>query len=106
MDYKVVWTACTAVSNQLHAIWIDGKGDLKNLANYHGMVKCFDAMYAPMRRHDGRVDTSASIPINMKVETRPEIHLLAFPNTTARVIYVILRGPARRTTDIDEQEIV
>ena len=104
--YKVVWPACMTVSNQLHVVWIDGKGYRKKLAYYHGMVKCFDVMYAPMRRHDGRVETSASIPLNMKVETRPEIHLLAFPNNTAREIYVIIRGPARRTTNLDEQELV
>ena len=90
LEYKVVWLASTTVSNQPHAVWIDGKGDRKKLANYLGMVKCFDAMYALMRRHDDRVETSASIPISIKVETRPEIHLLAFPNTAARVISSLL----------------
>ncbi len=63
-------------------------------------------MLSPMRRHDHRVETSATIPIDMKVETRPKIHLLSFPNSRARVIYVILRGPARKTTNLDEQELV
>ena len=106
LEYKVVWPVSLTVSDQLHAVWIEGKGERKRLANYHVMVKCFDSMLAPMRRHDSRVETSAMIPINMKVETRPEIHLLSFPNTTARIIYVILRGPARKTTNLDEQELV
>ena len=70
------------------------------------MVKCFDSMLSPMRPHDKRVETSAMIPINMKVENRPQIHLLSFPNTSTRVIYVILGGPALKTTNLDEQELV
>ena len=70
------------------------------------MVKCSDSTLAPMRRHDGRVETSSMISINMIVETRPDIHLLAFPNTLARIIYIILRGPARKTTNLTELELV
>ena len=77
--YKVVSPTSVTVSDQLHAVWIEGKGDRKKLAHYHGMVKYFDSILSPMRRHDSRVETSATIPINMKVQTRPEIHLLAFP---------------------------
>ncbi len=106
LEYKVVWPVSFTTSDQLHAAWIEGKGDRKKLANYHGMIKCFDSMLSPMRRHDSRVETSAMIPINMKVETRPEIHLLSFPNTSARIMHVILRGPARKTTNLNEQELV
>ena len=63
-------------------------------------------MLSPMRRHERRVETSAMIPINMKVETRPQIHHLSFPNTSTRVINVILPGPALETTNLDEQELV
>ncbi len=63
-------------------------------------------MLAPLRRHDSGVETSAIIPIKMKVETRPEMHPLSSPNTTASIIYVVLRGPARKTTNLDEKELV
>ncbi len=88
--------------DQLHAVWIDGKGESKKLANYHGMVKCFDSMLAPMRSLGSRVETSAIIPTNMKVETQPEIRLLSLPNTCARIFYVIQQGSARKTTNLDE----
>ncbi len=106
LEYKVVGPVSSNTSDQLHAEWIDGKGERKKLANYHRMLKCFDSMLSSMRRHDSRVETSAMIPMNMKVETRPEIYLLSFPNTTARIIYVILRGPARRTQNLYELELI
>lgn len=106
MEYKVVWPSSLTISDQLHAVWIDGKGDRKKLANYHGMVQYFDSMLSPMRRQDDRIETSSMIPINIKVETRPEIHLISFPNTSARIIHVILRSPARKTTNLEEQELV
>ena len=106
MEYKVVWPTSLTVSDQLHALWIEGKGDRKKLTHSHGMVKCFDSILSPVRRLDTRVETSAMVPIKMKVETRPEIHLLAFPNSSARIVYVILRGPARKTANLNEQELV
>ena len=83
MEYKVVQLSSMTVCTQVHTVWIDGKGDRKQLADYHGMVKCFDSILALMRRRDGRVETSSMIPINTKVETRPEIHSLAFLSTPA-----------------------
>ena len=79
---KYAWPVCLTVSDQPHGVWIESKGDRKKPANYHGMVKSFDTMLSPMHRHDSRVETSAMIPINMKVETRPEIHYLSFPDST------------------------
>ena len=89
MEYKLVWLSSMTVSTQVHTVWIDGKGDRKQLADYNCMVKSFYSILALMRRHDGRVETSSMIPINTKVEMRPEIHLLAFPSTPARTTYII-----------------
>ena len=106
LKYKVVWPSSMTVSSQLHAVWIDRKGTRMKIADYHGMVKCFHTMVAPMRRQDCRVETLSMISINMKLETRPEIHLLAFLNTSARLIYIILHSLARKTTNLTEQGIV
>ncbi len=100
LEYKIVWPVSLTVSGLLHALWIDGKGGPKKWTRFYGMVKCFDSILAPMRGHDGRVEASAMILSYMKVETRPEIHLLSFPNTTAGIIHVILRVPACRTKNL------
>ena len=71
LEYKVVWPTSLTVSDQLHAVWIEDKGDRKKLTHYLWMVKCFDSMLSTMRRHNTRVETSAMVPINMKVETQP-----------------------------------
>lgn len=42
----------------------------------------------------------------MKVESRPEVRPLSFPNTSARIIYIILRGPARKVTTLNDDNIV
>ena len=105
LEYKVLWPEAITNNTLLHRVWIEGKGKRKKIEEYHGMVKCMDGMLAPMRRHDTRVETTARIPIDMKVESRPEIHLLAFPGSTARIIYVILRGPARKVANLDDQSI-
>jgi len=41
----------------------------------------------------------------MKVESKPEVHFLAFPETTAKIIYVLFRGPARKVTTLTEEYI-
>ena len=105
IEYKVVWPEQMTVSTILHRMWLEGKGRRSKLAEYHGMVKCFEKMMGPLRRHDNRIETTARIPINMKVESRASTHLLAFPGTTAKVIYIILRGPARKVTNLDDQAI-
>ena len=105
IEYRVVWPEPLTVSTTLHRMWLDGKGHHTKLTDYHGMVKCFDRMMAPLRRHDNRIETTARIPLNMKVESRVATHLLAFPNSTARVIYVVLRGPARKVTNLEDQDI-
>ena len=105
LEYKVLWPEPLTNNTLLHNVWIDGKGKRKKIEEYHSMVKCMDTMLAPMRRHDRRVETIARISIDMKVESRPQIHLLAFPGSTARVIYIILRGPARKVTNLDDQNI-
>lgn len=69
------------------------------------MVKCFDTMLKPLRRHDNRVVTTARITINMRVESRPETHLLSFPDSTPRIIYVLLRGPAHKTMNLEDKTI-
>ncbi len=68
LEYKVVRPSSMTISDQLHTVWIDGKGDRKKSANYLVMVKCFDSILSLMRGHDSRVETSSMIPINMKLE--------------------------------------
>lgn len=63
-------------------------------------------MLGPTRRQDNRVGPSAMKSINVKVQTRLEIHLFVFPNTSARIVYIILRGSARKTTNLEEQDIL
>ena len=63
-------------------------------------------MLGPIRQDNGRVETYDMISVNMKVETHPEIHLLAFPNMSACVIYTIPRGPARKMANLAEQELI
>ena len=105
IEYKVVWPEHLTVSTLLHRMWLEGKGRRCKLAEYHGMVKCFEKMMAPLRRHDNRIETTARIPINMKVESRLSTHMLAFPGTSAKIIYIILRGPVRKVTNLDDEAI-
>lgn len=93
------------MSRVLHSLWLDGKGARKKLEDYHGMLKSFEPMLSPLRRFDNRIESTARIPLKIKVESRPEVHLLAFPNTTARIVYVILRGPARKVTTLSDDKI-
>ena len=99
IEYKVVWPEQLTVSTLLQRMWLEGKGLRSNLAEYHGMVKYFENMMAPLRHHGNRIETTARIPINMIVESRLSTHLLAFPGTSAKIIYIILRGPARKVTN-------
>ena len=105
IEYEVVWPEQMTVSTILHRMWLEGKCRCSKLAEYHGMVKCFEKMMGPLRRHDNRIETTARIPINIEVDSRASTHLLAFPGTTAKVIYIILRGPARKVTNLDGQAI-
>ncbi len=102
IEYKVVWPQQLTVSTMLHRMWLDGKGRRSKLAEYHGIVKCFEKMMAPLRRHDNRIETTARILINMKVESRVSSHLLGFPGTSAKLIYIILRGPAKKVSNLDD----
>ena len=105
IEYKVVWPEQMAVSTILHRMWLERKGRRSNLAEYHGVVKFFEKMMGPRRLYGNRIETTARIPINMKVESRASTHLLAFLGTTFKVIYLILSGPARKVTNLDDQAI-
>lgn len=91
---------------QLHKVWIFGKGNRQKIANYHAMVIYFEPMHANLRRHNLRVQTAARIPIKKHVESRPDVHLLSFPNSNAKIIYVILRGTARKTSTPEDKPVV
>ena len=69
------------------------------------MLKCMDSMLAPMRRHDRLVERTARISIDIKVKTRPQIHLLVFSGSNSRVIHIIWRGPAGKLTILDDRKI-
>lgn len=106
VEFTAVWPEEMTTAEILHGVWMNGTGGRQKIAAYHPMVTCFDAMLAPLRRHDGRVHTVTKIPVKMRVESRPEVHLLKFPNSTLRLIYVILRGPAKKTIPAADSELV
>ena len=105
LELKILRPECLTVSRILHSVWLTGKGNRKKLEEYHGMLKSFESMLAPLRRFNNRIETTARIPLQMRVESRPEVHLLAFPNTTARIIYVLLRGPACKVSSLIDDAI-
>ena len=48
IEYKALWPEHITINTVLRRMWLEGKGRRSKLAEYHGMVKCFEKMMAPL----------------------------------------------------------
>ena len=95
LEYTVLWPYSLTNALQLHGIWLQGKRITK-LTKYHPLIKCFNSFFRKHSRTESRIQSTTRIPLSMNVETRFETKVLSFSGSTARVLDVILRAPARK----------
>ena len=93
------------MNTTFYCSWIDGKEKRSKLAEYHALLKYFDSMTPPLQRHNYCIEITARIPLDMKVESRVSTHLLAFPNSSARITFIFLRGPVRKIANLEDEDI-
>lgn len=98
LEYKVLRPEPQTNNKLLCNAWIVPTSKRKKIEEYHSMLKSIDSMLAPMRRHNRLVETTARISNDMKVKLPSQIHFLASPGSTARVLYRILQQQARKMT--------
>ena len=82
----------------LHKKWRVGQG-VNRIQNHHPLVRCFNEFFEKTQREDGRISSTARIPLPFVVESRPEVFLLSFIGTSQKVLYVILKAPAKKVAE-------
>ena len=96
LEYSVFWPRAMTDTTALHKMWLVGKG-VQQIKSYHPMVRAFlPFLERNRRKHDGRVESKARIPLPFAVESRFEEFTLNF-SSKERILYIILKAPAQLT---------
>ena len=97
LEYSVLWPTSLINMDVLHKMRLLGKGNVPKIENYHLMLKGFAAFFKNLRRpSDNLVETKARIYLPVKVESRFDLYSLAWNDSSAVVLYVILSSPAEK----------
>lgn len=107
LEYSIAWPRPLCDTNLLHRKWISGEGrNTRKLEYYHPMIRCFLPFISRIRGNREKMVTTARIPLPFPVETNVDQHLLKFPNTSARILYCMMRAPANKKRDTEEEDLV
>ena len=104
LEYSIKWPSMMTTAEEMHRKWLSGNGDEKLLQSYHPMVTCFKQFIAKLRNRQNIVGTTARIPLPFEVESRFTYYLLKSPISSARVLYVHLRAPAKQQLNVTKEE--
>ena len=94
LEYSVFWPRAMNGTTALHKMWLVGKR-VQQLESYHPMVRAFlPFLERNRKKHDGRVESKAKIPLPFAVKSRFEEFTLSF-SCKERILYIVLKAPAQ-----------
>ena len=105
LDYTVKWPSMIVNAEEMHGKWLVGGENSMALQSYHPMIGCFEQFISKLRTRESVVRTTARIPLPFEVESRFEYYLLKSTISSARVLYVRLKAPARQQLQLPKKKI-
>ncbi len=102
LEYSVRWPSNMTNAEEMHRQWLQGDCDGKILEFYQPTVTLSNL--SRNRERENEVRPTAHIPLPFEVESRFNYYVLKSPISSALVLYIHLRAPAKQQFHLENEK--